>query len=103
MRWRCCVRPSASPEPGAIDFDDTAAHTDVFVEETEVAFGKLSPEAIQEYVASGEPMDKAGSYGIQGFAGAFVSGINGCYHNVVGFPMHRFASELDTAKLKAGS
>ena len=79
------------------------ADVNVFVEETEVAFGKLSPEAIQEYVASGEPMDKAGSYGIQGFAGAFVSGINGCYHNVVGFPMHRFASELDTAKLKAGS
>ena len=38
--------------------------------------------------------DKAGGYGIQGSAGAFVSGISGCYHNVVGLPMNRLAREI---------
>ena len=56
--------------------------------------------AVREYVESGEPMDKAGGYGIQGFAGAFVRQIHGCYHNVVGFPMHRFCEEVEVARLR---
>ena len=71
-----------------------------FHESTEVIFGDLSAAAIQEYVDSGEPMDKAGAYGIQGFAGAFVAQIRGCYHNVVGFPMHRFCREVDVERLR---
>ena len=71
-----------------------------FHESTEVSFGDLSAAAIQEYVDSGEPMDKAGAYGIQGFAGAFVAQIRGCYHNVVGFPMHRFCREVDVERLR---
>mmetsp|Transcript_290 Transcript_290/g.822 ORF Transcript_290/g.822 Transcript_290/m.822 type:complete len:202 (+) Transcript_290:321-926(+) len=65
-----------------------------FYETTEVTFSELSDETIAAYVASGEPYDKAGGYGIQGSAGAFVSGISGCYHNVVGLPMNRLAREI---------
>ena len=50
-----------------------------FVEETTVSFASLSEEEIEAYVSSGEPMDKAGSYGIQGLGGAFVTGIVGDY------------------------
>lgn len=75
-------------------------HLHGFVETTQVEFGALPPEAIDAYVASGEPMDKAGAYGIQGAAGSFVRGIRGCYHNVVGFPMHRFCVELELDRLR---
>ena len=69
--------------------------TRTFVETTRVDFAHIPPAAIAAYVASGEPFDKAGGYGIQGLGGAFVSGIRGCYYNVVGFPMHRFCAEFD--------
>lgn len=54
---------------------------------TVVEFGPMSPGQIAEYVATGEPMDKAGAYGIQGFASRYVTGIKGCYANVVGLPV----------------
>jgi septum formation protein len=54
---------------------------------TEVTFRVLSNEDIQGYVATGEPMDKAGAYGIQGLGGCFVRKINGSYHAVVGLPL----------------
>ena len=50
---------------------------------------------IEAYCRSGEPMDKAGGYGIQGVGGAFVKSIEGCYWNVVGFPLNRFCRELE--------
>ncbi len=43
---------------------------------------------------AGEPFGKAGSYGIQGKAGSFVRGIQGCYFNVMGFPLHKFSKEV---------
>ncbi len=46
------------------------------------------------HARAGEPFGKAGSYGIQGRAGTFVKGIQGCYFNVVGFPVHRFSKEV---------
>ena len=66
-----------------------------FCEKTTVTFSQLTDEAIANYVDSGEPMDKAGSYGIQGVAGSFVESIDGCYYNAVGLPMNRLARELN--------
>lgn len=63
-------------------------------EVTRVRFSALTDGAIRAYVDSGEPMDKAGAYGIQGRAGAFVSRIDGCYFNVVGLPLNRLCVEL---------
>jgi septum formation protein len=60
-----------------------------FVEETSVSFYDLSDEEINQYVQSGEPMDKAGSYAIQGKGCVFVKAIEGDYFNVVGLPIAR--------------
>ncbi len=54
---------------------------------TDVIFRQLSQQEIQDYIASGEPMDKAGAYGIQGKGGCFVRKIKGSYHAVVGLPL----------------
>ena len=59
------------------------------VESTSVWFARLTPGEIDEYVATGEPMDKAGAYAIQGRAGRFITRIEGCYFNVVGLPLAR--------------
>ena len=55
---------------------------------TEVYFSELSDEEIWKYIDTGECLDKAGAYGIQGFGGVFVKSINGCYYNVVGLPLN---------------
>ena len=55
--------------------------------ETSVWFAPLSPEEIEDYAASGEPMDKAGAYAIQGLASKFIQRIEGCYFNVMGLPV----------------
>lgn len=65
-----------------------------FAEITKVEFLDLSDQQILEYVASGEPMDKAGAYGIQGAAKDFVKNYEGSFLNVVGFPIERFLEEL---------
>jgi septum formation protein len=57
------------------------------VAETRVRFAPLTDLEIEEYTRSGEPSDKAGGYAIQGRASKFVTGIEGCYHNVVGLPV----------------
>jgi septum formation protein len=54
---------------------------------THVRFANLSAELIDAYIATGEPLDKAGAYGIQGRAGLFVTELRGCYYNVVGLPL----------------
>ena len=54
---------------------------------TAVWFAPMSPEEIDGYVASGEPMDKAGAYAVQGAASKFIPRIEGCYYNVMGLPI----------------
>ncbi|GGG67576.1 Maf family protein [Edaphobacter dinghuensis] len=57
------------------------------VEITQVTFNVIHDEEIDEYVASGEPLDKAGAYAIQGYAARWIPRIEGCYFNVVGLPI----------------
>lgn len=65
-----------------------------FHEETTVRFSELSEELLWEYVDSGEPMDKAGGYGIQALGGMLVESIRGDFLNVVGFPLNHFCKKL---------
>lgn len=64
------------------------------VEVTQVTFRPLTDREIRQYVATGEPMDKAGAYGIQGLGGLLVEGIRGDYSNVVGLPVCRLGRIL---------
>ena len=61
---------------------------------TKVKFSKLTSSQIEKYINTGDPMDKAGAYGIQVKAGVFVENINGCYYNVVGLPLNKLNSML---------
>ena len=63
-------------------------------EETQVTFRPLTGQEIRQYVSTGEPMDKAGAYGIQGLGGLLVEGIRGDYFNVVGLPVCRLGRML---------
>ncbi len=75
----------------------------VDAESTRVSFLPLSPEEIEAYVASGEPMDKAGAYGIQGLASKFVHRVEGCYFNVVGLPVALVYRHLRSLRAQRGS
>ena len=55
---------------------------------TEAYFSEISDDEIWRYIESGECLDKAGAYGIQGYGGVFAEKINGCYYNVVGLPLN---------------
>lgn len=66
----------------------------VFYEKTDVTMHAMTEAEIERYVASGEPMDKAGSYGIQGKCAIYVEKITGDYNNVVGLPITRIYQEL---------
>lgn len=71
-----------------------------FVECTEVEFAEISEAEIAAYIATGEPFDKAGGYGIQAAAGAWVRKIDGDYYNVMGLPLHRTCAAI-AALIKA--
>ncbi|XP_056145400.1 probable bifunctional dTTP/UTP pyrophosphatase/methyltransferase protein isoform X2 [Lampris incognitus] len=66
-----------------------------FYEETKVKFADLSEDMLWEYINSGEPMDKAGGYGIQALGGMLVESVHGDFLNVVGFPLNHFCKQLD--------
>ena len=63
-------------------------------EETAVTFRALTAEEIEAYIATGEPMDKAGAYGIQGYGALFLKEISGDYYNVMGLPVCRLGQIL---------
>jgi len=63
-------------------------------ETTDVYFDKLGDEEIKRYIETGEPMDKAGAYGMQYLASIFIKKINGCYFNVMGFPIFNIYKNL---------
>jgi septum formation protein len=73
----------------------TADRTEVAAEVTAVRFLTLSDAEIAAYVATGEPMDKAGAYGIQGLAARWIPRVEGCYFNVVGLPLALVTSLLE--------
>lgn len=63
---------------------------------TAVTFRRLSDEEIWAYINTGEPLDKAGAYGIQGQGALLIESISGCYFNVVGFPLARLYLQMET-------
>jgi septum formation protein len=71
------------------------------IEITQVTFNRLNDEEIARYIASGEPLDKAGAYAIQGYAARWIPRIEGCYFNVVGLPIARTIALL--AEAEAGA
>ena len=79
---------------GVTVFRTTDAKSESFFVSTKVKFCELSPAEIADYVATGEPCDKAGAYGIQGLGSKFVEEIQGDYFNVVGLPLSRLYQVL---------
>ncbi|MCI5927211.1 MAG: Maf family protein [Pseudoflavonifractor capillosus] len=63
-------------------------------EVTDVTFRELSEREIEDYISTGEPMDKAGAYGIQGYGALLIQGISGDYYNVMGLPVCRLSGML---------
>lgn len=66
-----------------------------FTVQTDVYFDKLSDEVIEDYIKTGEPFGKAGGFAIQGDGKYLIKKIDGCFYNVIGFPVHEFAKHLD--------
>ena len=83
----------------ALSCDDNGAE-ESFVAATEVTFYNLDDTTVDRYVASGDPMDKAGAYGIQDASACFVKKIDGCYNNVVGFPLAQFVQLIGKESVK---
>ncbi|MGA3033827.1 MAG: Maf family protein [Terracidiphilus sp.] len=77
----------------------TETGVEVAAEVTAVRFLTLSDEEIAAYVATGEPMDKAGAYGIQGHAARWIPRIEGCYFNVMGLPLALVCSMLESRNI----
>jgi septum formation protein len=79
---------------GVAVMDPESGKEKVFHEITRVFFRRLSSAEIERYVDTGEPLDKAGAYGIQGKGALLVERIEGCYFNVVGLPLARLGQAL---------
>lgn len=94
-RWHC-VHTGVSIYVVTLD-GSISSLLSSFVETTRVKFVKLNEKDIDAYVDTKEPMDKAGSYGIQGIGGQMVEKIEGDYFTVMGLPMHRVSVELTKA------
>ncbi|WP_293371406.1 nucleoside triphosphate pyrophosphatase [Nevskia sp.] len=70
------------------------ARLETVVATTEVVFGDIDPDDARRYADSGEPLDKAGAYGIQGYAARWVRAVHGSYTNIVGLPLYETAELL---------
>ncbi|HVC46001.1 MAG TPA: Maf family protein [Terracidiphilus sp.] len=81
----------------------TAKGAEVAAEVTGVRFATLSDEEIAAYVATGEPMDKAGAYAIQGLAGKWIPRVEGCYFNVVGLPLALVTTMLEGVGVRSAA
>lgn len=79
---------------GVTIIDAASGKTETRVVRTGVRFRALSDAEILDYIVTGEPMDKAGAYGIQGGAGKFVEELDGSYENVIGFPVDEIRDML---------
>lgn len=79
---------------GVAVMDAASKKMQVAHEKTRVFFKSLDEHEIRRYVATGEPMGKAGAYAVQGRAAAFIKGLEGCYTNVVGLPLARLTDML---------
>ena len=77
-------------------------HKTTFAECTDVSLWPMTQEEILAYAQSGEPLDKAGAYGIQGRFAAYIKGIRGDYTNVVGLPLGRLVHEVDALLTENG-
>ena len=66
----------------------------LFYDSTEVTFNEITPDLMNNYISTGDSLDKAGAYGIQGPSLTFISKVNGSYSNVVGFPLDKVVGEL---------
>ena len=76
----------------------TRAGATVAVEISQVMVNRMDPEELEQYLESGEPLDKAGAYGIQGYAARWIPRIEGCYFNVMGLPIARTVELLERAE-----
>ena len=88
--WHTVATGVALSEVEASESDGVKTRTSSLVETTRVKFASMTAAEIRRYIATGEPYDKAGGYGIQGRASVYIERIEGCYFNVVGFPVHAF-------------
>lgn len=79
---------------GIAMIDNETGSSLTHVEKTRVKIRSLTPEAIRNYIDTGEPLDKAGAYGIQGLGALLVEKLDGCYFNVVGLPLYRVSVML---------
>jgi septum formation protein len=80
----------------------TSNATEVVAETTSVMMNAIPEAELEAYIATGEPMDKAGAYAIQGYAARWIPRIEGCYFNVVGLPLALVANRISRIEAKTG-
>jgi septum formation protein len=95
---RCLSAATHEVHTGLALFERPSGVEHVVEEITRVTFARLSDHEVDDYIATGEPFGKAGAYAIQGIGGRYISRIEGCYWNVVGFPLARFYSLLGKSR-----
>ncbi len=97
MLRQLCGRTHAVLTAVAVFADDQLSES---LSRSEVCFADVSEDALHAYCASGEPLDKAGSYGVQGRAAQFISHISGSYSGIMGLPLHETATLLNAAGIR---